>query len=200
MSKEFALECAKVLGYHGIKTYVFRSLRPTPLLSFAVRHLGTVAGIMITASHNPPQYNGFKVYNEDGGQITLEEASEIIDTIQQMEDGLATEVIDQEELEEKELLIWLDQEVDDAYLEQLITITKMDEETVKKEKDLHIVFTPLHGTAYNLVMKGLKQLNFTNVSVVEEQIDPDPKFPTVELPNPEETQAFTLAIEQGRKQ
>ncbi len=199
MSQDFAIETAKVLGVHGIKTYVFRTLKPTPLLSFAVRHLGTVAGIMITASHNPPQYNGFKVYNEDGGQITLDDANQIIETIQQMEDGLVTPVADQDKLEEDELLIWIDHEVDEAYLQELLTISKMDEATINEEKDLKIVFTPLHGTAYKLVMDGLKQLQFTNVAVVEEQVNPDPEFSTVELPNPEEDQAFALAIEKGKE-
>lgn len=199
MSKEFAIEAAKVLGFYGIRTYVFARLRPTPLLSFAVRHLGTVAGIMITASHNPPEYNGFKIYNEDGGQITLEEANDIITYVQKMKDGLQTDVLTEEELKEKQLLQWLGKEVDDAYLEQLKTITRMNPEEIKEEKDLSIVFTPLHGTAYHLVTEGLQQLTFEKVFVVEEQATPDPEFSTVESPNPEEAQAFQLAIAEGRK-
>lgn len=199
MSKEFAIEAAKVLGFYGIRTYVFARLRPTPLLSFAVRHLGTVAGIMITASHNPPEYNGFKIYNEDGGQITLEEANDIITYVQKMKDGLQTDVLTEEELEEKQLFQWLGKEVDDAYLEQLKTITRMNPEEIKEEKDLSIVFTPLHGTAYHLVTEGLQQLTFEKVFVVEEQATPDPEFSTVESPNPEEAQAFQLAIAEGRK-
>ncbi|WP_121616177.1 phospho-sugar mutase [Virgibacillus halodenitrificans] len=199
MSQEFAVEAAKVLGSYGIKAYVFESLRPTPLLSYAVRYLGTVAGIMITASHNPPEYNGFKVYNEDGGQITPDQAADIVSYIQNTEDELLVPVMEKNELEQKELLNWVGQEVDHGYLERLQSITKLDEEARKKEKDLRIVFTPLHGTAHDLVMSGLEQLNFNNVEVVKEQAKPDPEFSTVASPNPEEHQAFTMAIEQGEK-
>lgn len=199
MSPEFAVETAKVLGSYGIKTHVFRSLRPTPLLSFAVRYLDTAAGIMITASHNPPEYNGFKVYNEDGGQITPDEATEIIASIQQTENELLVPIIEKDELEKRELLKWIGNEVDNAYLEQLIQITKMSPALQNKEKDLKIVFTPLHGTALDLVEKGLAQLHFTNVNVVTEQAKPDPEFSTVASPNPEEHQAFTMAIELGKQ-
>src|SRR5699024_1387000 len=151
MSQEFALETAKVLGAHGIKTYVFESLRPTPLLSYAVRYLSTAAGIMITASHNPPEYNGFKVYNEDGGQFTPDEAGHIIDLIEQTENELTIPVLEKERLEEKGLLEWIGNEIDHAYLEQLKQMSQMDTETLQEEKDLQIVFTPLHGTASKLV-------------------------------------------------
>ncbi|MBC5635576.1 phospho-sugar mutase [Ornithinibacillus sp. BX22] len=199
MSREFAIETAKTLGVFGIRTYVFKTIRPTPLLSFAVRFLGTAAGVMITASHNPPEYNGFKVYNEDGGQMVPNEANKIIEAIQQIENELEIPVVEQEVLEQQELLIWIDEEVDNAYLQQLKQITKLPVEEVKQEKDLNIVFTPLHGTAYSLVTKGLEQLAFTNVSVVEEQAKPDPEFSTVASPNPEEHQAFSMAIELGKK-
>lgn len=199
MSKEFALEAAKVLGVHGIRAYVFESLRPTPLLSFAVRYMRTAAGIMITASHNPPEYNGFKVYNEEGSQISLEEANEIIEEIENVENSLKIETLTEEELKKKNLLQWMNGEVDNAYLEQLLKITKMDEEGLEKEKKLKIVFTPLHGTALHLVTEGLKQLKFKNVHVVEEQAVPDPEFSTVESPNPEERQAFLKAIELGEE-
>lgn len=199
MSKEFALEAAKVLGVHGIRAYMFESLRPTPLLSFAVRYMRTAAGIMITASHNPPEYNGFKVYNEEGSQISLEEANEIIEEIENVENSLKIETLTEEELKKKNLLQWMNGEVDNAYLEQLLKITKMDEEGLEKEKKLKIVFTPLHGTALHLVTEGLKQLKFKNVHVVEEQAVPDPEFSTVESPNPEERQAFLKAIELGEE-
>ncbi|GAB3048259.1 phospho-sugar mutase [Virgibacillus ainsalahensis] len=199
MSQEFAVEVAKVLGSYGINTHVFDSLRPTPLLSFAVRHLGTAAGVMITASHNPPEYNGFKVYNEDGGQITPEEADEIINAIQETGDELTVPFLEQKNLEEDGLLHWLGKEVDNAYLEQLIQISKLDEEEQNQEKDMQIVFTPLHGTAHHLVTNAMDQWNFTNVDVVEEQAKPDPEFSTVKSPNPEEHQAFTYAIEQGKE-
>lgn len=199
MSKEFALECAKVLGHCGIKTYVFSSLRPTPLLSFAVRHLQTAAGIMITASHNPPEYNGFKVYNEDGGQLTLEESDEVIQAVQHVTNELTIPVSEPSELEEKELLHWLNDEIDQAYLERLKGISKLDESGIQASKDLSIVFTPLHGTSYRLVTAGLEQLNFTHVHVVEEQATPDPEFSTVTSPNPEEKAAFELAMTMGRE-
>src|SRR5690625_3099423 len=119
MSQEFAIEAARVLGTFGIKTYIFSSLRPTPLLSFAVRYLGTASGIMITASHNPPEYNGFKVYNEDGGQMTPDEAGELIRIIQENTDELTVPVMAQSDVEEIELLEWIGEEVDNAYLEKL---------------------------------------------------------------------------------
>ncbi|WP_188454665.1 phospho-sugar mutase [Virgibacillus oceani] len=199
MSQEFALETAKVLGAYGIKTYVFDSLHPTPLLSFAVRYLGTVAGVMITASHNPPEYNGFKVYNEDGGQITPDEANEIIASIQQTENELTVPHMEKAELEEKELLNWVGSEIDNAYLEQLKQISRLEPGELMAEKDLKIVFTPLHGTSHDLVKLGLEQLNFSQVNVVKEQAIPDPEFSTVESPNPEEHQAFTMAMKQGRE-
>lgn len=199
MSKEFAVEAAKVLGYYGIKSYVFESLRPTPVLSFTVRHLRTAAGIMITASHNPPEYNGFKVYNEDGAQITLEEAEVIIAEIGKVENELEVSYLEQDDVEKQGLLHWIGEEVDEAYLHELKRISKLDEGQGNRDQ-LAIVFTPLHGTAYHHVTKGLAQLGFTNVAVVEEQAVPDPEFSTVSSPNPEEHQAFELAIELGKKQ
>ncbi len=199
MSKAFAVEAARVLGVHGIRAYVFQSLRPTPLLSFAVRYLGTAAGIMITASHNPPEYNGLKVYNEKGGQITLEEAEKIIAEIQNIDDGLSIPVLAQQDLEKQQLLNWVADEVDLAYLDRLHTITRMDEAAFKESKDLKVVYTPLHGTGTDLVKQGLAQMNFSNVTIVEEQAVPDPEFSTVESPNPEEHQAFKLAMAYGEK-
>lgn len=198
MSQEFALECAKVLGYHGIKTYVFTALQPTPVLSFAVRYLGTVAGIMITASHNPPEYNGLKVYNDAGSQI-LAEADEMIHHMNQVGDEFAIPVVSEEKLDAEKLLEWLNGEVGNAYLAELLHISKWDKAGLAKEKDLEIVFTPLHGTAGILVPEGLKQLNFTNVHSVEAQAIPDPEFSTVASPNPEEHQAFTEAIKLGKE-
>ncbi len=199
MSKEFAVETAKVLGAHGVKAYVFNTLHPTPLLSFAVRYLGAAAGVMITASHNPPEYNGFKVYNEDGGQVTPDEAAAITEAIQKTEDELSVPYLEQEEIEAKELLTWGGQEVDNAYLEQLESITKLDADEQEQTKDLQIVFTPLHGTACDLVQRGLDNLHFHQVDVVEEQAVPDPEFSTVDSPNPEEHQAFTMAMELGKQ-
>lgn len=199
MSKEFAVEAAKVLGYYGIKSYVFESLRPTPLLSYTVRHLRTAAGIMITASHNPPEYNGFKVYNEDGAQITPDEADVIISEIGKVDNELEVSYLEQEEVEQKGLLNWIGEEVDETYLQELLRISKLEASQTNRD-ELGIVFTPLHGTAYHLVTKGLEQLGFSNVAVVEEQAVPDPEFSTVASPNPEEHQAFELAIQLGKKQ
>ncbi|WP_163539747.1 phospho-sugar mutase [Gracilibacillus sp. YIM 98692] len=199
MSKEFAVEAAKVLGSHDIKAYVFESLRPTPLLSFAVRHLKAAAGIMITASHNPPEYNGFKVYNKDGGQVPLDEAEAIIAEVNKIEDELQVRVGDQQELESQNLLNWIGEEVDQAYLQELKTISKGLGKDNKEHENLRIIFTPLHGTAHDLVLAGLDQLGFDKVEVVKEQAIPDPEFSTVTSPNPEEHQAFEMAIEQGKQ-
>ncbi|WP_330949137.1 phospho-sugar mutase [Virgibacillus sp. MG-45] len=197
MSQEFAVETAKVLGAYGIKAYVFESLRPTPLLSYAVRYFGAVAGVMITASHNPPEYNGFKVYNETGGQMVPQEADKVIAKIQEVENELLIPVVEAETLEAEGLLYWIGDEVDNAYLDQLALISKMKPTEMEESKDLGIVFTPLHGTGHHLVMRGLEQLHFENVNVVAEQAVPDPEFSTVDSPNPEEHQAFAMAMKQG---
>lgn len=198
MSKEFSVEAAKVLGRHGILTYVFSSLRPTPELSFAVRYLGAAAGVVVTASHNPPQYNGFKAYNSDGGQLPLEEAATVIDMVNRVENELEVEVADQADLEASGLLKWIDSEVDQAYLEKLKEVN-VNPELSQFAGDLSVVFTPLHGTAQMLVEKGLQQMGITNLHTVEEQAVPDPEFSTVASPNPEEHQAFELAIEKGKQ-
>ncbi|HLR64335.1 MAG TPA: phospho-sugar mutase [Pseudogracilibacillus sp.] len=198
-SREFALEAAKVFGVHGIRTYIFEELRPTPLLSYAVRYLSTVAGIMITASHNPPEYNGLKVYNEEGSQLGLDDANAVIESIKTVANPLEIPVMDEATLEENNLVEWMNGQVDNAYIEQLLTMTKLSEAEVKEEKDLNIVFTPLHGTALPLVEAGLKQLSFQHVHIVEEQAVPDPEFSTVDLPNPEERQAFAYAIDLGNQ-
>ncbi|MDC3425740.1 phospho-sugar mutase [Aquibacillus sp. 3ASR75-11] len=198
MSKEFAIETAKVLGAFGITSYVFESLRPTPILSFAVRHLGAVAGVMITASHNPPEYNGFKVYNEDGGQITPSEAAQIIKSVQAIKDELCVPVNEQVKVEQNGLLNWIGEEVDQAYLKSLKSISRYQHGSNRFEP-ITIVFTPLHGTSFHPVMDGLTQLGFNHVHVVEDQANPDPEFSTVSSPNPEEHQAFKMAIEQGKR-
>ncbi|MFB9974592.1 phospho-sugar mutase [Allobacillus sp. SKP2-8] len=198
-SKEFAIETARVLGVHGIKTFVFTSLRPTPELSFAVRHLGTAAGVMITASHNPPEYNGYKVYNETGGQLPPEQADLMIEKVNGIENELTIEVMEQEALEEQGLLQWIDEDVDKAYLSELKSITLNSGVISKQADELNIVFTPLHGTAGKLVPQGLNQLGFNQVHLVEEQMIADPEFSTVQSPNPEEHQAFEYAIGLGEK-
>ncbi|QSS99937.1 phospho-sugar mutase [Pontibacillus sp. ALD_SL1] len=197
-SKEFSIEAARVLGAHGIKAYVYESLRPTPYLSFAVRHLQTAAGIMITASHNPPEYNGFKVYNEQGAQMPPEEANKLISYVNNVESELTVQVREQEEIEQSDLLTWIGEDVDKAYTDRLLGIIR-NPQMIKEQSDISIVFTPLHGTAYQPVLEGLEQAGFKNVHVVEEQAKPDPEFSTVSSPNPEEHQAFAKAIELGKE-
>lgn len=198
-SAEFTLEAAKTLGAHGIKTYIFDALRPTPVLSFAVRYLHTYSGIVITASHNPPQYNGYKVYDEFGGQLPPAEADEVIRFVSTVEDELTVEVGDEQDLKEAGLLQVIGEDVDRAYQEKL-KILSLNPEIIKQVgSDLKIVFTPLHGSSYHPVVNGLKNWGFTNVTVVKEQAEPDPEFSTVKSPNPEEHAAFKLAMEYGKK-
>lgn len=198
-SPEFALEVAKTVGKHGIRAYLFKELRPTPELSFAVRYLGAFAGVVITASHNPPEYNGFKVYGEDGGQIPPTVADVLIEYVNAVEDELAVAVASEQELLEAGLLTYIGEEIDAAYIAQLKTIQLNPELVASVAKDLNIVFSPLHGTANMLVRKGLEAFGFKNVTVVKEQEQPDPNFSTVASPNPEEHAAFALAIEYGAK-
>ncbi|EEL53678.1 MULTISPECIES: phospho-sugar mutase [Bacillus] len=198
-SPEFAMEVAATLGARGITTYVFESLRPTPVLSFAVRHLHTVSGIVLTASHNPPEYNGYKVYGEDGGQLPPKEADELISYVNAVEDELTVEVADVEQLKTDGLLHIIGQEVDDAYATELNNVIINKEMVEKVGKDLKIVFTPLHGTSNISVRRGLKEVGFTDVTVVKEQELPDPNFSTVKSPNPEEHAAFEYAIRDGEK-
>ena len=198
-SPEFAMEVAATLGAHGITTYVFESLRPTPVLSFAVRHLHTVSGIVLTASHNPPEYNGYKVYGEDGGQLPPKEADELISYVNAVEDELTVEVANVEQLKADGLLHIIGQEVDDAYAAELNNVIINKEMVQKVGKDLKIVFTPLHGTSNLSVRRGLAEVGFTDVTVVKEQELPDPNFSTVKSPNPEEHAAFEYAIRDGEK-
>lgn len=193
-SPEFALEVAKTLGEYGIKTYIFEELRPTPELSFAVRYLHAFAGIVITASHNPPEYNGYKVYGEDGAQLPPAAADHIVSYMDAIEDELVLPVKDKQELLDENLLSYLGKEVDSAYLEELKTI-----QINRPEKELKIVYTPLHGPGNKPVTAGLKAFGFDHVTVVKEQELPDPNFSTVSTPNPEEHSAFALAIQYGKE-
>ncbi|WP_161878378.1 phospho-sugar mutase [Alkalibacterium sp. MB6] len=198
MSKEFAIESAKKLAAHGIPAYVFEELRPTPELSFAVRHLKAAAGIMITASHNPAEYNGYKVYGEDGGQLPPKEADELTSYVRSVSDILSIEALSEEEALEKGLLTMIGKEVDRAYLDAMRTVT-IDPDLINRQaRDIKIIFTPLHGTGKMLGERALKQAGFKNVSLVKEQAEPDPNFSTVKSPNPEDPEAFALAIEQGK--
>ncbi|WP_408009460.1 phospho-sugar mutase [Pseudalkalibacillus sp. A8] len=198
-SPEFAMEAAKTLGRHGIQTYVFEDLRPTPELSFAVRYLNAFSGIVVTASHNPPEYNGFKVYGEDGGQLPPAPANDVINFVNDVENELEIEVSDENELKETGLLKIIGEQIDRPYNEKLVGIS-VDRELIKKQEDLKIVFTPLHGTANIPVRRGLESLGFKNVTVVSEQEKPDPEFSTVKSPNPEEHAAFKLAIQYGERE
>lgn len=197
-SPEFSLEAAKTLGAHGIKTYLFESLRTTPELSFAVRHLGTAAGIMMTASHNPPEYNGYKVYGEDGGQFPPAEADELTEYVRSVENILEIEVGEEETLKEQGLLEIVGEDIDNAYLEELKTVN-VDKELIERNKDLSIVFSPLHGTATMVGTRALDNAGFKNVTLEPKQAQPDPDFSTVKSPNPEDPAAFERSIELGKE-
>ena len=197
-SPEFALESAKVLVKHGIKAYVFEDLRPTPELSYAVRHLHTFAGIMITASHNPAAYNGYKVYGEDGGQMPPKDADALTEFVRQVENPLAVDVVTKEELEQSALFEWIGEAVDAAYLEEIKSVS-VNPALLSNTKDLSVVYTPLHGTGLMLTKRALDQAGFTGLQVVSEQAVPDGDFTTVKSPNPEEAGAFEYAIRLGEE-
>lgn len=196
-SEKFALETAQTLGAHGIQVYLFEDLRPTPELSFAVRRTYAFAGVVITASHNPPEYNGFKVYGEDGGQFPPGPADELITYVESVENELEIRVKDSGTMQEEGLLVMLGEETDAAYDKALQSILLQPEMIKENGSDLNVVFTPLHGTAKDPVLRALAAAGFQNVSTVEEQLTPDPEFSTVQSPNPEEKEAFAKAIQVG---
>ena len=198
-SPEFAFESAQVLAKHGIKAYVFESLRPTPELSFAVRHLGTFAGIMVTASHNPAPFNGYKVYGEDGGQMPPADADALTDFIRAIYDPFAIELADLEESKASGLIEVIGENVDAEYLKEVKDVNINQKLIDEYGKDMKIVYTPLHGTGEMLARRALAQAGFESVQVVEAQAVPDPDFSTVKSPNPENQEAFALAEELGRK-
>ena len=198
-SKEFALFSALCLNANGIKTYVFENLRPVPELSFAVRHLKCIAGIMITASHNPPKYNGYKVYWEDGAQITAPKDRQIIEEVNKVEDYKEIKTIDIKEAKEKKLYNLIGDEIDNAYMAELKKQVLNLDVIKKQAKNIKIVYTPLHGTGNMPVKRILKELGFENVYVVPEQEYPDGNFPTVDYPNPEDKKAFKLALDLAQK-
>lgn len=197
-SHKFAIETAKVFGHYRIRAILFEQLCPTPILSFAVRHLGACAGVVITASHNPPEYNGYKIYGSDGGQIPPQVASRIFEKIEQVKDELLIETSEVSELLENGILHFIGEEVFDAYM--------ACQEKLRFPKAVHavrshqprIVFSPLHGTTHNPIVSGLKSLGFNQVRVVQEQAEPHPLFPTVSSPNPEDPEAFRLALKYAR--
>ena len=198
-SPEFAFESAQVLAAHGIKSYVFESLRPTPELSFAVRHYNAIAGIMVTASHNPKEFNGYKVYGEDGGQMPPADAAALTDYIRAIENPFAVELADLKASKENGLITILGEETDVKYLEELKDLSINPELIAEYGKDMKIVYTPLHGTGEMLARRALAQAGFESVQVVEAQATPDPDFSTVASPNPESQAAFALAEELGRE-
>ena len=199
MSKEFSLQTALIFCANGIKTYLFKNLRPVPELSFSVRNLGCTAGVMITASHNPPKYNGYKVYWDDGAQINSPRDKDIIKKVREVKSFNEIKTISEEEAKEKGLLNIIEEEMDDKYLGVLKSLV-LNPEIVKQEgKKLKVVYTPLHGTGNTVAEKLLKELGLENVYVVPEQKNPDGNFPTVDYPNPEDPKAFKLALELAKK-
>ncbi len=194
MSPDFADEAALCLAANGIKAYVFESLRPTPELSFALRTMGCTAGIVVTASHNPPEYNGYKVYWEDGAQITAPKDKEIIGEVQAIKDYHTVKTMDKAEAESAGLYQTIGKEIDDAYMVELKKQIIHPEIIKEVADDIKIVYTPLCGTGNLPVRRVLSELGFKNVYVVPEQENPDPKFTTLEYPNPEDPKAFTYAL------
>ena len=198
-SPEFAFESAAVLAKHGIKSYVFESLRPTPELSFAVRHLNCFAGIMITASHNPAPFNGYKVYGEDGGQMPPHDADALTTYIRAIDNPFAVEVADVEDEKASGLIEVIGEAIDAEYLKEVKDVNINPALIEEFGKDMKIVYTPLHGTGEMLARRALAQAGFDSVQVVEAQATPDPDFSTVKSPNPESQAAFALAEELGRQ-
>ncbi|MFG0212418.1 phospho-sugar mutase [Brevibacillus porteri] len=198
-SRLFAKETAKVLGQYGITTCIFSQLTPTPLLSFAVRHFCACAGIVITASHNPPEYNGYKIYGADGGQITLTTAERLMEQIVAAGNELEITPADEQELCENGLLHYIDDSLLQTYLEKVKQLRVHPDLSPVIREQVKIVFTPLHGTTHDAITRGLKLFGYTHVSVVEEQAVPDPNFSTVASPNPEEPEAFRLAISAAKQ-
>ncbi len=198
-STEFAKEAARILAMNQIKVYLFDSLRPTPVLSYAVRHLKAYSGIVITASHNPPEYNGYKVYNEDGNQITEEMAAAVLSEIASIECILDLDVESFEHLHSTQMIEIIGTEIDQAYDQLVIGLLQNQELILEKGANLNIVYTPLHGTGYEPVQRILKQVGFTHLAIVEEQKNPDPNFSTVKAPNPEERDVYELAISLAEK-
>ncbi len=199
MSKEFSLQTALILNANGIKTYLFENLRPVPELSFAVRELKCTAGIMITASHNPPKYNGYKVYWDDGSQIVAPRDKDIIDRVRKVKEYSEIKEISKEEAKEKGLFNIVGTEMDDKYIDTLKKLILNPEIVKEQGKKLKVVYTPLHGTGNTVAERLLKEIGIENLYIVPEQKEPDGNFPTVDYPNPEDKKAFKLALELAKK-
>jgi len=199
MSKEFSLQTALILNANGIKTYLFENLRPVPELSFAVRELKCTAGVMITASHNPPKYNGYKVYWDDGAQIVAPRDKDIIAKVRAVAEYSEIKEISKEEAIEKGLFNIVGTEMDDKYINTLKSLILNPEIVKEQGKKLKVVYTPLHGTGNTVAERLLKEIGIQNLYVVPEQKEPDGNFPTVDYPNPEDKKAFKLALELAKK-
>ncbi len=199
MSPEFADEAALCLAANGIKAYVFDALRPTPELSFAIRELGCISGIVVTASHNPPEYNGYKAYWEDGAQVTAPKDREIIEEVRAVTDYNDVKTMDKQEAMDKGLYQVIGKEIDDRYMEELKKQIIHPEVIREMADDIKIVYTPFHGTGNVPVRRILSELGFKNVYVVPEQELPDPDFTTLDYPNPEDPKAFTLALKLAKE-
>ncbi len=197
-SRYFSEVTASVLNANGIQTYLFENIAPVPELSYSVRKLKCIAGIMITASHNPPKYNGYKVYAEDGAQITAPIDKQIMNEVKKIQNYEEIKSISKEEAVEKGLYHTIGKEIEDSYIEE-IKKQLQNKEVIQKQANLSIVYTPLHGAGNVPVQRVLKEIGFTNVHIVKEQEQPDGNFPTVEYPNPEDKKAFTLALELAQK-
>ncbi|MBR4874605.1 MAG: phospho-sugar mutase [Clostridia bacterium] len=198
-SPEFAMETARVLAANGVKAYVFDKLHPVPVLSFAVRDLGCYAGVMITASHNPAKYNGYKVYGEDGAQLNVENSNKVIGFINKMDIFKDVKIIDETAAREKGLIVTVGDELRARYEDSVLKCRKNPEVEKREAKELKIVYTPFHGSGLVPVCEILEKAGYENVYVVKEQAEPDPAFSTVKSPNPEDKEGFYLAVEIGEK-
>jgi phosphoglucomutase len=199
MSKEFAETAALVFCANGIKVNLFESLRPTPMLSYTVRHLKSKAGIVITASHNPKQYNGYKVYGDDGGQVTDKAAEEVLSYINNVDDFSKIKKITIEEAKNRGLLNIIGEEIDKSYIDKVKALTIRENLVKKQAKDLKIIYTPIHGAGNMPIRRVLRELGYENVFVVKEQEQPDGNFPTAPYPNPEEPKVFALALDMAKE-
>ncbi len=200
MSKEFSKAAALTLCANNVKVYLYEGLRPTPMLSFAVRELNCTGGIVVTASHNPKEYNGYKVYDEFGGQVTDEKANIIINEVNKVNNFDMIKSISEEEAIEKNLLVYIGEDVDKLYVDRVKGLTIRTELVKEKASDLKVIYTPIHGSGNMPVRRVLKELGYTGVSVVKEQEMPDGNFPTASYPNPEEPAVFKLALDMAKEE
>ena len=200
MSKEFSKAAALTLCANNVKVYLYESLRPTPMLSFAVRQLNCTGGIVVTASHNPKEYNGYKVYDEFGGQVTDEKANIIINEVNKINNFDMIKSISEEEAIEKNLLVYIGEDIDKLYIDKVKSLTIRQDLVKEKAKDLKVIYTPIHGSGNIPVRRVLKELGYTGVSIVKEQEMPNGNFPTASYPNPEDPAVFKLALDMAKEE